>query len=241
MENQLEAEAKGKEDAQRHYKKLHTQLKESNLSTDKAAQARAEQAARLKDIEKKVHTLEQDLNQAQEEVQSTERAHRAAESKRDELQESANSKANSVSEEKRRIENKLSTLEEDLEEKQMNSEAAINKARKAEQQADSLSNENSQLPASLQNAESAKSQLNLKKQVKNKKERLEEAKLMGVRRMKAQVQAMEGHVASLEEQLDAATRERATARHTLHYQENEAEGPHTVSGGQTNAGRELQG
>ena len=38
------------------------------------------------------------------------------------------------------------------------------------------------------------------------KERLEEAESMGVRRMKAQVQAMEGRVASLEEQLDAATR-----------------------------------
>ena len=38
------------------------------------------------------------------------------------------------------------------------------------------------------------------------KERLEEAESMGVRRMKAQVQAMEGRVGSLEEQLDAATR-----------------------------------
>ena len=38
------------------------------------------------------------------------------------------------------------------------------------------------------------------------KERLEEAESMGVRRMKAQVQAMEGRVSSLEEQLDAATR-----------------------------------
>lgn len=43
-------------------------------------------------------------------------------------------------------------------------------------------------------------------QVKDMKERLEEAESMGVRRMKAQMQAMEGRVASLEEQLDAATR-----------------------------------
>lgn len=43
-------------------------------------------------------------------------------------------------------------------------------------------------------------------QVKDMKERLEEAESMGVRRMKAQVQAMEGRVSSLEEQLDAATR-----------------------------------
>ena len=43
-------------------------------------------------------------------------------------------------------------------------------------------------------------------QVKDMKERLEEAESMGVRRMKAQVQAMEGRVSSLEEQLDSATR-----------------------------------
>ena len=49
-------------------------------------------------------------------------------------------------------------------------------------------------------------------QVKDMKERLEEAESMGVRRMKAQVQAMEGRVSSLEEQLDAATRYRPTGR-----------------------------
>lgn len=43
-------------------------------------------------------------------------------------------------------------------------------------------------------------------QVKDMKERLEEAESMGVRRMKAQMQGMESRVASLEEQLDAATR-----------------------------------
>ena len=41
----------------------------------------------------------------------------------------------------------------------MNSEAALDKTRKAEQQADALATENSQLQASIQKAESAKSQL----------------------------------------------------------------------------------
>ena len=44
------------------------------------------------------------------------------------------------------------------------------------------------------------------------KERLEEAESMGVRRMKAQMQGMEGRVASLEEQLDAATRSNISLR-----------------------------
>ena len=42
--------------------------------------------------------------------------------------------------------------------------------------------------------------------MKDLRERLEEAESMGVRKMKAQLQAMESQVASLNEQLDTATR-----------------------------------
>ena len=45
---------------------LQAQLKETHLSADGAMRAKEEQAARLRDMEKKVRTLEQDLNQAQE-------------------------------------------------------------------------------------------------------------------------------------------------------------------------------
>ena len=53
-------------------------------------------AKRLKEFVKKVKTLESDVNQAQEETASSERARKAAESERDELQDefsSANSRA----------------------------------------------------------------------------------------------------------------------------------------------------
>ena len=43
-------------------------------------------------------------------------------------------------------------------------------------------------------------------QVKALRGRIEEAESMGVRKMKAQLQAMESRVGSLEEQLDTATR-----------------------------------
>jgi len=43
-------------------------------------------------------------------------------------------------------------------------------------------------------------------QVKDLRERIEEAESMGVRRMKAQLSAMEGRVHNLEEQLDSATK-----------------------------------
>ena len=42
--------------------------------------------------------------------------------------------------------------------------------------------------------------------MKDLKQRVEEAESMGVRKMKAQLQAMESRVGSLEEQLDTATR-----------------------------------
>ena len=45
---------------------LQGQLKESNMGADEAVRAKLETAAKLKDLEKKVRTLEQDLNQAQE-------------------------------------------------------------------------------------------------------------------------------------------------------------------------------
>ena len=45
---------------------IQAQLKDSNLSAEETARAKAEQASKLRDMEKKVRTLEQDLNQAQE-------------------------------------------------------------------------------------------------------------------------------------------------------------------------------
>ena len=158
-------------------------MKDSQLSVSEAQRARDDLAARLKEFEKKVKTIEGDLAQAQEEVTNAERARRAAESDRDELQDelsTVTSKvyveyinnysctldivdssdcSNSLSEEKRRIEGRISTLEEDLEEEQMNSESAVEKARKAQQQVDAMQADMSTLQSNLSKAESVKSQL----------------------------------------------------------------------------------
>ena len=53
-------------------------------------------ANKLKELEKKIRNLDGDINQAQEEASSSERARKAAESERDELQDevsSSNTKA----------------------------------------------------------------------------------------------------------------------------------------------------
>lgn len=66
------------------------------MNANETQRARDELAARMKELERKVKTIEGDLSQAQEEVANAERARRAAEGERDELQDeltSANSKA----------------------------------------------------------------------------------------------------------------------------------------------------
>lgn len=66
------------------------------MNASETQRARDDLASRLKDLERKVKTIEGDLSQAQEEVSNAERARRSAEGERDELQDelsSANSKA----------------------------------------------------------------------------------------------------------------------------------------------------
>ena len=110
--------------------------------------------------------------------------------------------SSAITEEKRRAENKLSTIEEELEEEQSNSEAAMEKVRKAQQQVDNLTGEVSSLQSSLHSSESTRTML--EKQVKELKDRLEEAANAGGRKLKAQMQAMESRMAGLEEELDMA-------------------------------------
>ena len=97
--------------------------------------------------------------------------------------------SSAITEEKRRVENKLSTIEEELDEEQTNSEAAMEKVRKAQQQVDNLTGEVSSLQSSLHSSESSHTML--EKQVKELKDRLEEATSAGSRKLKAQMQAME--------------------------------------------------
>ena len=58
---------------------------------DEANRARDELSARLRDLEKKIRTLDGDFNQMQDEKASAEKARRVAENERDDLQEEASS------------------------------------------------------------------------------------------------------------------------------------------------------
>jgi myosin protein heavy chain len=66
------------------------------LNASETQRSRDDLASRLKDLERKVKTIEGELSQTQEELTNAERARRSAEGERDELQDeltSANSKS----------------------------------------------------------------------------------------------------------------------------------------------------
>lgn len=101
----------------------------------------------------------------------------------------------------------------------MNNETTLEKARKAQQQADALTQEVASLQSNYNQSESNRSALEkqvhivcvcvivisvLDMQVKELRERLEEAENAGVRKMKAHLAAMESRVVSLEEERDTA-------------------------------------
>lgn len=87
-------QCKVKEDALKQLKKSQQQCKEATRDAEEARSARDELAASSKDAERKVKTLEADLLQVSEDLAASERAKRAAEAERDELQEEINSNAN---------------------------------------------------------------------------------------------------------------------------------------------------
>lgn len=94
MESQVELQCKVKEDALKQLKKSQQQCKEATRDAEEARAARDELATSSKDAERKVKTLEADLMQVTEDLAASERAKRAAEAERDELQEEINNNAN---------------------------------------------------------------------------------------------------------------------------------------------------
>merc|ERR1712141_242282 len=105
---------------------------------------KSEAIQQYKELENKVKTCESDLIQMQEDLSSAERARRAAEAERDDLQEEINSharKGSLMSDEKRRLDARIAALEEELEEEQGNSEMLMERAKKAHVQIEQMTTE----------------------------------------------------------------------------------------------------
>ena len=147
--------------------------------------------------------------QLTEDFASSERARRAAENERDELQEELNNNANKgtlMLDEKRRLEARIATLEEELEEEQSNAELLMDRARKAQITIEQLTNDLTTERSTTQKLESHK--LLLERQNKELKAKLTELETAQRAKTKATIQQLESKINNLDEQLETEAKER---------------------------------
>ncbi|KAJ8318252.1 hypothetical protein KUTeg_003343 [Tegillarca granosa] len=208
-EQQVATANKVKEDAIKQLRRIQAQMKDGMRELDEARSAREEMAVVVKENEKKIKNMEADMLRLQEDLVASERARRHAEAERDELQEEISSGTagkSAMLDEKRRLEARIQSLEDELEDEQQNGETLQDKLRKALVQ-------NEQLIADLNSEKAVSSKLEnsrttIERQNKELKSKLEELENQIRTRTKATIQALEGKVANLEEQLDMESKEK---------------------------------
>ncbi|XP_046734841.1 myosin heavy chain, non-muscle isoform X1 [Diprion similis] len=209
IEQQLEMHNKVKEDALKQLKKLQAQIKDCTRETEEARAARDDLAANAKETERKVKSLEAELLQLTEDLASSERNRRTAESERDEFQEEINNNANKgtlLLDEKRRLEARIATLEEELEEEQSNSEILMDRARKGQINIEQLTTDLATERSTTQKLETHR--MLLERQNKELKAKLAELETAQRTKTKATIQALESKINNLDEQLEAEGKER---------------------------------
>lgn len=205
----LEMNNKVKEDALKQSKKLQAQMKDVLRDAEDAKAAKEELAALSKETERKFKVLEAEVIQLTEDLASSERARRAAETERDELQEEINSNSSKGSlmiDEKRRLEARISALEEELEEEQSNSELLVDRNRKAQLSIEQITTELATEKSNAQKHENARTLL--ERQNKDLKAKLAEIETTQRTKLKAQVSALEAKIVNLEEQSENEAKER---------------------------------
>ncbi|KAL9957068.1 hypothetical protein ACROYT_G038658 [Oculina patagonica] len=211
LEEQLEAANRVKEDGLRQLKKYQQQVKDIQRDLDEARLARDEISEQAKENEKKAKQLEADYLQMQEDLAAAERARKSLEAERDELAEEIATSGHlrgSWAEEKRKYDARLAQMEEELEEERTQNELLLEKYKRANMQMEQFQTDLNSERAALQKMESAK--LTLEKQNKDMKVKLQELESQTRARNRMTVQALENKLATLQEQLDAEAKERAT-------------------------------
>jgi len=212
LESTMDMNNKLKEDALKQLKKLQVTMKEVQRDAEEAHASKNDALSLIKDLEKKVKALEAENVQHQEDLAAAERARRAAETERDELQEelsTSGSRGALAIDEKRRLDARIAALETELEEEQTQSEMLMDRARKSQISIEQLTTELAGERGSVQKLENSK--MMLERQNKELKVKLEEIETSQRAKTKATIAALESKVNNLEEQLGGETQERMLA------------------------------
>ncbi|XP_067115240.1 myosin-9-like [Osmerus mordax] len=212
LEAQIDMANKGRDEALKQLKKHQAHMKDLMRELEELRLSREEALNEAKENEKKVKSMEADAMQLHEDLATSERMKRQAQSERDELQDEINSHASKnslIADEKRKLEARIAQLEEDLEEEHLNTDMVNDRLRRSTLQCDQVTAELAAERSTSQNLEGTRSQL--ERQNKELKLKLQELESTIKSKYKSSIAALEAKIAQLEEQLDIETKERQQA------------------------------
>ncbi|XP_062304310.1 myosin-9-like isoform X2 [Osmerus eperlanus] len=212
LEAQIDMANKGRDEALKQLKKHQAHMKDLMRELEELRLSREEALDEAKENEKKVKSMEADAMQLHEDLATSERMKRQAQSERDELQDEINSHASKnslIADEKRKLEARIAQLEEDLEEEHLNTDMVNDRLKRSTLQCDQVTAELAAERSTSQNLEGTRSQL--ERQNKELKLKLQELESTIKSKYKSSIAALEAKIAQLEEQLDIETKERQQA------------------------------
>ncbi|XP_055339641.1 myosin heavy chain, non-muscle-like isoform X2 [Paramacrobiotus metropolitanus] len=220
LEQQLELVSRVRDDSVKHLKKLQNQIKDYQREIDEFKAQKDQTGGVYKDLEKRYKVLENQCAQYQEAAIAAEKARRAAESEREDMEgelQSIITMRNNLTDEKRRLEGRIAQLEEELEDKQTDNDMMMEARNKLTQERDKINAELANERLRIQTLESERSAA--ERAARELRIKLEEAEAQGRGKLRAQLGQMELQIQNLESQLEAETREKQILSKNVRKQE----------------------
>lgn len=211
MEMMLEAATHAKEEATKQLKKCQAHLKDYQMDLEDARAKADELGENAKSSERRAKDLEAQNAGLQEDLGSAERSKRQAMQERDELIEEMTTAAlgkNLLSEDNKKLQHRIAQLEDDLEEEQNEGLKFMEKAKKVQLLYDEMKEELNVEKANAARYEMEK--MTFERQTKELQAKLEEVENVVRAKQTQALLSLQTKVSSLEEQLDAESRERQT-------------------------------
>uniref|UniRef100_A0A1I8IEK4 Paramyosin n=1 Tax=Macrostomum lignano TaxID=282301 RepID=A0A1I8IEK4_9PLAT len=200
---------KQKEEALKQLRKVQQAYQTLQHDAEEALSSKDELLANYREAEKRLRSLESERQQMLDDLTASERQRRTLLSERDELLEvarGAETSRNSLAEENKKLETRVHQLEEDLEEESAEKEDVRDRLKRLEAQLEASQVDLQNERAAAQKAESQR--ISLDRQNKELLAKLADLEQENSRKGRAQVAALEGRIASLEEQLEVESKER---------------------------------